>query len=276
MLIVQLPMKRNRIVFFLLFIACVVTGCKQPSPPSPPPVEHAGWLIIPENKMWAHRVNDTVTAQLKEQLFGGLEFDLVFSPTQHELFVCHDDDDTLKQLTLHQYLAAIKHPEQLSFWLDIKNLNIWTADEVSLLVKEELEHYGIVDRAFIENPNSRTLQKVKEHKLHTSLWVDNFYWQDIDTASWVEKVTSQIERAHPDAISCEYRMFGALTQFFYDKNIFLWHTPADLTLENAELTLTLCEHSSVKVVLVDYDKPLTPWTMFTLKVRRFFSGPSKS
>jgi len=97
---------------------------------------------------------------------------------------------------------------------------------------------------------------VKNHGLHTSLWVDNFYWTTIDTASWVEKINGQIQIANPDGLSCEYRMFGALTEWFPDKNIFLWHTPAELTPENAALTRTFCLHPSVKIVLVDYDEPI--------------------
>ena len=66
-----------------------------------------------------------------------------------------------------------------------------------------------------------TLQKVKELHLHTSLWVDNFYWTDIDTVDWINKVNKQIEELQPDAISCEFRMFDALTTYFPEQNIFL-------------------------------------------------------
>lgn len=244
-------MKRNHFILGM-FLVLTLMGCHRQQPSA----VHDGWLQLPENKVWAHRVNDTLTAQAKEKLFGGLELDIIYSPSQNKLFVCHNEEDTLKGLTLQRYFASLKHPEKLSFWLDIKNLNTNTADTISVLIKEILNQYNLIDHAFLENPDSWALQKVKSHELHTSLWVDNFHWSGIDTASWVAKVNSQIATAHPDAISCEYRMFGALTEFFADQNIFLWHTPAPLTPENAELTKTFCRHPSVKIVLVDYDKPI--------------------
>lgn len=246
------PMKKNQLLFGTLLFVLAITGCRNPQPP----VNLEGKLVLPSNKVWAHRVNDTLNAQSKAQRFDGLELDLIYSSNQNQLFVCHNDEDTLIGLTLSQYLGAIGHPENNCFWLDIKNLDSNTADAISALVRQELEPYGLVDRAFLENSNSWALQKVRDHGLHTSLWVDNFYWSSFDTAAWVEKVNRQIDIAHPDALSCEYRMFGALTEFFADQNIFLWHTPAELTPENAEMTRTFCRHPSVKIVLVDYDEPI--------------------
>ena len=245
-------MKRNPFLLGVLLLTLTLTGCQRQQLY----VKLDGGLILPKNKVWAHRVNDTITAQTKSQRFLGMELDIVYSPSQNQLFVCHNEEDTIKGLTLSQYFSAIKPMKKLCFWLDIKNLNYFTADTISALVKKELDHYGIVDRAFLENYDSWALQKVKNHGLHTSLWVDNFYWTTIDTASWVEKINGQIQIANPDGLSCEYRMFGALTEWFPDKNIFLWHTPAELTPENAALTRTFCLHPSVKIVLVDYDEPI--------------------
>ena len=247
-------MKRNPILLGALLLSLAIIGCCRQQPPECP----RGELILPNNKVWAHHVDDTLTAQVKAQRFDGMELDLVYAPNQNQMFVGHNIEDTLNGLTLHQFFTALKHPERLSFWLDIKNLNYNTADGISALVKAELKRYNLVDCAFLESSDSWALRKVKkDYGLHTSLWVDNFYWTDMDTVTWVEKVNSQIQTAHPDALSCEYRMFGALTTFFADQNIFLWHTPADLTPENVELTRTFCRHPSVKIVLVDYDEPIS-------------------
>ncbi len=213
-------------------------------------------LQLTENKVWAHAVNDTLTAQVKERKFSGMELDVIYSEYQHQLYVGHNEEDTLKGLTLKQWFAALEHPEKMCFWLDMKNMNSLNADEVSTLVSDILEPYQLKDHAFLENSDSWVLKKVKAHKLHTSLWVDSFSWSTIDTTTWVEKVQRQIQTASPDALSCEYKMFGALTEFFSDQNLFLWHTPAPYTEENAALTKRFCDHPSVKVVLVDYDEPL--------------------
>lgn len=212
-------------------------------------------LELTEDKVWAHAVNDTLTAQVKETRFSGMELDVLYAPGQHQLFVGHNEEDTLKGLTLERWFASLRHPENGRFWLDMKNLNSINADEIAELVCDILKPYHLMDRAFLENSDSWALKKVKAHQLHTSLWVDSFSWSSIDTTAWVDKVNRQIKTASPDALSCEYNMFGALTEFFSDRNLFLWHTPASCTPENVALTRTFCEHPSVKVVLVDYEEP---------------------
>ena len=213
-------------------------------------------LRVPNNKIWAHRVNDTLAIHDKENQFGGMELDIIYSPYQDQLFVCHNDSDTINSLSLDLWLTSISHPKEHSYWLDVKNFNYYNAHPIATRIKEILQHHGIIDHAFIESSSVSALQKVKELHLHTSLWVDNFYWTDIDTVDWINKVNKQIEELQPDAISCEFRMFDALTTHFPEQNIFLWHTPAELTSENAELTRSFCRHPSVKIVLVDYDNPI--------------------
>lgn len=73
-----------------------------------------------------------------------------------------------------------------------------------------------------------------------------------DTIFVMNKIRSQIEELHPDAISCEYTMFPLLCDTFPEQNIHFWDTPKDYTPENVEFTKKLCENESVKVVLVDY------------------------
>lgn len=234
-------------ILSLFILLLVLSGCQEPVAKSD------GTLQLPQNKVWAHRVNDIATAQAKENAFGGMELDLVYSPYQNKLLVCHELEDTLHGLTLDQWFAALRHPSRHGYWLDVKGFNYNNADTISAMIRKTLEHYHIVDQAFVESWDPWALQKASQHQLHTSLWVDNFYWSDIDTTAWVEKVNRLMEIAHPDALSCEYRMFDALTTFFSRQNLFLWHTPAELTPENAALTKKLCQHPSVKIVLVDYD-----------------------
>lgn len=242
-------MKRTPLFVVLMALCCF--SCQEHHST----MELNGGLILPENKVWAHGVNDTQTAQIKEKQFEGMELDLIYSSHQNQLFVGHNEKDTLKGLTLEQWFAALEHPEKMYFWLDMKNLSYQTADSIAVLIHNVLAKYHLIDRAFVENPDSWCLKKVKAHQLHTSLWVSSFRWSSIDTTTWVEKVNQQIQNAHPDAISCEYGMFEALTTYFDDQNIFLWHTPVPYTAENAELTQRFCNHPSVKIVLVDYDTP---------------------
>lgn len=245
-------MKRNRILFNIFLLLSCLSACHE----SGQQASADGSLQLPDNKIWAHRVNDTASAREKEKQFNGMELDIVYSPYQNKLFVCHNEEDTVNGLTLDQWFAALKNPKKNGYWLDVKNLNYYTADGIATLVQETLDNYQIADQAFLESSSEKALKIVKEHGLHTSLWVDNFHWSSIDTADWGDKVSQQVRFAQPDALSCEYRMFGALTEYFSDQRIFLWHTPATLNEENAKITRELCQHPSVRVVLVDYDHPI--------------------
>ena len=246
-------MRRKKCFFFSIILSlCTFCCCDRYYIPKMP----EGQLRMPKNRVWAHKVNDLSVLKTKQRRFCGIELDLVYSFYQNKLFVCHDEEDTTKNLTLEKWFEAINHPQKHCYWIDVKNLNYFTADSISCMVKRILEQYNIVDQAFLESSNENGIIKARMHNLHTSLWVDNINWSHVDTATWINKTSRQIEEMHPDCISCEYRMFEALTKYFPDENILLWHTPAELTPENADLTCKFCRHPSVKIVLVDYDKPV--------------------
>ena len=212
-------------------------------------------LKLPSNKVWAHRVNTIAELQEKENLFEGLETDLLYSFHQNKIFVCHDVEDTIDGLTFGEWLGTLQSPQKHGYWLDIKDLNQYNCDTVVSLIKLELKKYNVEHRAFIENSSPSVLKRIKELGMHTSLWVTNLCWTKIDTTDWISEVQMFCDSCQPDALSCEWRMYGALTTFFPDKNIFLWHTPASCSPENMEITRSLCRNKSVKIVLVDYDEP---------------------
>lgn len=239
---------KKHLLILLFSAAMVLTSCTKKN--------EDRTLILPENKVWAHRVNTIEEIQAKENSFEGMELDLFYSTYQNKLFVCHYDEDTIKNITLEKWLAAFKTPEKHCFWLDIKGLTLENCDTIVYNVKNNLKQYNLENKSFIENSSHKVLTRVKELGMHTSLWVENFLWSDIDTASWVNKVRQGCDICSPDALSCEWHMFGALTTFFPEKNIFLWHTPADETPENIEITREMCRNKSVKIVLVDYDEPV--------------------
>ena len=235
---------RNFLAFLYISIIVLFGSCS-----------HDNDLILPENKVWAHKVNTIDELHSKEKLFDGIETDLIYSPYQNKLFVCHDIEDTIDNLSFSEWLDAIESPQKHSYWLDIKDINLQNCDTIVGIIQKELKKRHIENHAFIENSSFRTLKRVKQLGMHTSLWVTNFHWTKIDTADWINQVQRYCDSCQPDALSCEWRMYDALTTFFPDKNIFLWHTPASYKPENVELTRMMCRNKSVKIVLVDYDEP---------------------
>lgn len=235
---------KNRLTLYILLLT-LLCSCSQND-----------GLKLPKNKVWAHKVNTLDDIRAKEDLFEGMELDIIYSPYQDKLFVCHNEEDTIKNITLDKWFDAFKKPKKHCFWLDIKGLTTDNCDVIVSHITRELKKHHIENRAFIESSKPQTLKRAKELGLHTSLWVPNFWWTDIDTISWLDKVQRDCDTCQPDALSCEWRMYDALTTFFPERNIFLWHTgDFGYTPENEEVTRMMCRNKSVKIVLVDYDKP---------------------
>ena len=150
----------------------------------------------------------------------------------------------------------IDNPGDVYYWLDVKNLYD-DADAICDTILSLAELYGFGNRFFVESWDGGALKKARAKGIMTSLWVDNIAEKsNPDTAQWLNKYSRIISDVNPDALSAEYRMWQLLAGHFPEKNIHLWHTPADFTEENVSLTREMCHDRRVKVVLVDYDKSI--------------------
>ena len=76
----------------------------------------------PRNKIWAHRVNTPEEANTKLKKFDGIEVDLVYDTFTGEVFIGHDIDRNMMELTFRQYIQQINNPRKAYCWLDVKNL----------------------------------------------------------------------------------------------------------------------------------------------------------
>lgn len=212
--------------------------------------------IVSTSKTWCHRCNDTLTIKEKESSFPGFEVDVIYSSALNDLFVAHDADDTLHNITLRQWFKAFSSPQEKYFWIDIKNPSDDNAQAIADLILEETTRYGIGERLFLEHWNESCLKTFQDNGLHVSLWLDNIYEKGSDSASWYNSTRSRLERFHPDAISCNAQMYPLVTNSFPEMNILLWDTPRSYTEENVEHTRMLVDDPLVKVVLVDYPEPI--------------------
>ncbi|MBQ5856599.1 MAG: hypothetical protein IIW55_04745 [Bacteroidales bacterium] len=213
----------------------------------------------PESKVWKHGVYSKWEAQELEGLFDGLEVDVIYSPEKNDIYVGRVVADTSKNLPLDEWLAMLKEPDKMAYWVDFKNLNANNAENALSVFDNLVDKYNIKDKFFIESRDIKALKVAKSKDYHVMLWVENLhYWKNPslkDTISVMNMIRSQINDLQPSAISCEYTMFPLLCDTFPEQNIHFWHTPKEYTPENVEYTKKLCENPSVKVVLVDYPTP---------------------
>ncbi|MBO4613565.1 MAG: hypothetical protein J5709_00450 [Bacteroidales bacterium] len=234
----------KRTLAILVILISFLTNCNKPD------------FNYPQSKVWAHKVNDTISAREKSKKFAGLEFDALYSEYQEKIFVGHNPEDTANNLQIDEWFAHVENPSQKCFWIDLKNLDRHNAKAISEKLRDIKDKYNMNDNIFVESPDVKALKTIKKSGLRIILWTENPVWNDIDTATWIEHTKKKIKELSPDAISNEANMYGLLTENFPEQNIHLWQTPANFTETNVQFTKKLCNIASVKVVLVDYDEPI--------------------
>lgn len=210
----------------------------------------------PASKVWYHCADEVWIVQEKEPFFDGIEVDVNYNDTLDELYIGHELITPAHSTTLAAWFAAMQNPSSKCFWIDLKNLTVDNAMQIADILIAEADRYGIRHRMIVESSKLYALKRLKRRGLHVSLWVDNIYYTGESEEEWRKATQQQIEELHPDALSCEYRMFPLLPQSFPDQNIHFWDTPREYNDTNVAHTRMLLRDPAVKVVLVDYPKPI--------------------
>lgn len=214
-------------------------------------------FVYPSSKIWYHGANNPTLAAEKSQKFEGLEFDINYSSSTGNLYVCHNIEDTIKGITMEQLFEALPDPASNWYWIDFKNLSAIWADEAIEKIDSIVQKCGVKDHVWIEYFNTLDVQTIKNHGFQTILTVENLYGQSYGEYMWYYYLLGKITEVQPSAIGCDYTMAELLSRYFPNREIFLWHSTVYYTDEYAEKTRQLCRIPSVKVVLVDYDEPIT-------------------
>jgi hypothetical protein len=216
-------------------------------------------FVFPQKKLWAHRVGSFEEVEKKHQFFDGLEVDLRYTNILKNFYVAHNETDTLNQILFEDWIQHIPNPTKNWYWIDLKNLYQNDAKEIALLLVNILNKYGILHKTICESKNVEDLAVLKKNGLAVSYWIepDFFFRSIIGKWIWKRKINKNIAFLNPDAISASYSNLPKFSSDFSNENILFWNTPIVDTIENFEITRKLCNIANVKVVLVDYDAPIS-------------------
>lgn len=210
----------------------------------------------PESKIWKHGVYSKHDAAKYENVFDGLEVDLIYSSAKDDIFIGRVESDADKNALFTDWLSMLKNPRKMSLWIDFKNLSTDNDSAALIRLNDIVGKYNIKDKVMVESQDVKALLKAKKEGFYVILWVDNLhYWRHHtteDSISICKTIRHKINILQPDAISCEFTMYPLLCDTFPEQNIHFWDTPKDYTEENVKFTQKLCREKSVKVVLVDY------------------------
>ncbi len=219
-----------------------------------------GTFSYTKSKIWRHGVYSKYDAAKYEDVFEGMEVDIVYSTEKDDLFIGRIEADANNNNTFDEWIAMLKHPIKLRFWVDFKNLSGDNCHKAIAKLDKLASKYGIKNNIMVESQDIAALQHTKKQGFHVILWVDNLhYWTHHtkeDSISICKSIRKKINSLHPDAISCEFTAYPMLCDSFPEQNIHFWDTPKDFTEENIKHTRMLCSEKSVRVVLVDYPQPI--------------------
>jgi hypothetical protein len=211
------------------------------------------------NKIWAHRVNSIEEVEKKHQLFEGMEIDLIYSNFANNFYVAHNEQDTLRKIFLEDWINHIPNPAKNWYWFDLKNLNKKNAEAIVSLLVTILNRYGIFHKTICESKNEKGLAVLKREGLAISYWIssDVAFRKITGNWFWKKRVERKIALLKPNALSSFEWMHPLLDASFPNENILYWYLPENETPEDVALLKELCGVPNVKVILVDYDAPIS-------------------
>ena len=240
-------------------LCCLPAACRHENPPNISTFNfELSNFQYPASKYWAHGVNDVELARMKAPFFEGLEADINYSTFQDQLFMGHEEEDTLRGLTFDRWIDSLPHPENHCLWLDLKNITFDNAPRIAHRILAAARRHNIADRIMVESWDQYALLILKDSGLHVILWVDNPYWTGHSERVFRDSTQAQIDYLHPDALSGDYHNFPRLPEAFPNQNIHIWDTPRANNDTNCAHSQSIAAHPSVKVVLVDYPTPPKP------------------
>lgn len=207
-----------------------------------------------KDKIWVHRVNSVERLKLVEDLFRGIELDIVY---QNGAFDVNHPPAVSINLSLETYFSNVNKIEDHYFWLDLKNLNAGNQREVLYALNRITKLFPVKERIIIESPEISLLTLLKKSGYHTS-----YYLPDLASVAEVSvtenktKLRSKISNQLPGAVSQSINNYEMMKYYFPAYNKLVWSSLDWKKNDNHERIYNLLkEDSTIKVFLVNYDTP---------------------
>ena len=130
-------------------------------------------------KIWLHRGGNPPNSLkgIKEAIVkgvNGIEIDIHYNEYKKDFVVIHDRPDFKKlksYLKLEMVLSSFK-ANKVSWWLDLKNLNMSNKDNTQQRLKTLENKYNLKGRYFIESNNFLPTMLLSWSKIPTAYWIN--------------------------------------------------------------------------------------------------------
>lgn len=204
------------------------------------------------NKIWIHRVNSLERLKLVQNLFDGMELDIVFKNGVFD--VGHSSTPSIG-LSLDTFLANVKNPTKHHFWLDLKNLSTTNANQIIGQLNYLDNKYHIKQNLIIESPSIESLPLLKNANYITSYYIpDIASLKDSSRSFHINKTAENMSIYDPNAISHNINNYYFMSKHFKEKPKLLWalHLNWNDSSNHKRIEKILEKDSTIKVCLVNY------------------------
>ncbi len=204
------------------------------------------------DRVWVHRVNDTQRLAAAHENRLSIEVDLVFDRTTNKLLVKHPGIAGPENLQFSDFLSTIDEPKRQRLWLDIKNLNDQTKNQIMDEIKRVNAQLNLKSNMIIESSNASALTEFKEQGFLTSFYIPYF---DESKPEVLERAVANTRRhlsvGRVDAISFDARYYHLLKPHFPTADMLIW---GDLHLRKDRAAIAeLLADERVKIYLGQED-----------------------
>ena len=185
-----------------------ITLLAQPNPQAPSSAWQAP--LVP----FIHKVNTPARARKKDRKFGGFEVDVWTE--QDKILAAHDARETQKGVLLSDIFAAVKHPAQKVWWLDVKQ-ELSPAHLDAILAAAQT--YNIpTTHLFFEVSPGPTAKLLKARNLPLLLGLGEGFEEDNQDPSKRAKLNAQAleewQEYQPSAVAASFGKYAYLRAYF--------------------------------------------------------------
>lgn len=169
-----------------------------------------------------HAVNSVRRAQAKQKRYTGLEIDI--NRKDGQLVAAHDESHFDKAIPLEDIFAALSHPEEKTFWMDLK-INL-TQEEINQLKALARRYHIHPRRMLFETKGGETADLLTRNGFPILLQISSDFAQDhADPARRAQlnaELEEQLRRYQPFAIAASLGKYPYLQAYFphYNKAIY--------------------------------------------------------
>ena len=169
-----------------------------------------------------HAANTPQRAKAKDHLYEGFELDL--SRAGKQLRVAHDPEDFDKNISLADIFSAVKHPEQKTWWIDLKTE--LTQDDIDAIKTVAARFNVNPRRMFFETAGGETARLLSKNGFPILLQVIDGFDEDGGDSQKRAQLNAQMEdllrQYSPFAIAGSLGKYPYLKAYFpqYNKAIY--------------------------------------------------------